>query len=119
MQGLIRTALVAGLLACGAVHAQQQEQAQPAQPPQQAQPAEQPSAAVAPRFAAPASFAAAPVPKAEDTNAQRTRSQPGNNAPFWRGVHDSGTQSGLTSLPGAEKGEILSGDPSIVGAKVG
>jgi formate dehydrogenase subunit gamma len=63
--------------------------------------------AAAPRFAPPASFAAAPSRKAEDSNAQRAKSQPGNNAPFWRGVHDSGTQPGITSLPGAEKGVLI------------
>jgi formate dehydrogenase subunit gamma len=94
MQGLIRTALVAVLLASGAASAQQQPQ----------QPASEPAA---PRFAAPASFAAAPTPKAEDTNAQRVKSQPGNNAPFWRGVHDSGTQAGITTLPGVEKGVLI------------
>jgi formate dehydrogenase subunit gamma len=97
MQGPIRTALLAVLLASGAAFAQQ--------PPAQEQQPQQP--ATAPRFAAPASFAAAPVPKAEDTNAQRAKTQPGNNAPFWRGVHDSGTQSGLTSLPGVEKGVLV------------
>src|SRR5437870_4484543 len=63
--------------------------------------------AAAPRFAAPASVAAAPAPPAEDTYAQRPKSQPGNNAPFWRGVHDSGTKAGTTSLPGAEKGVLI------------
>jgi len=50
---------------------------------------------------------AAPEPKPEDTNAQRARSQPGNNAPFWRSVHDSGNAPGFTTLPGAEKGVLI------------
>jgi formate dehydrogenase subunit gamma len=65
------------------------------------------SAPDVPRFAAPASFAAAPQPQPQDTNAQRARTQPGNNAPFWRGVHDSGSRAGTTNLPGAEKGVLI------------
>lgn len=61
----------------------------------------------APRFAAPASTAPAPVPQPDETNAQRQRTQPGNNAPFWRGVHDSGTRPGTTNLPGAEMGVLV------------
>ena len=38
----------------------------------------------------PAGFVAPPEPKADETNAQRAKSQPGNNAPFWRGVRESG-----------------------------
>ncbi len=105
MPGLIRTALLAVLLAAGAARAQQaaQQEPPPQAPPQPA--AQQPPAA--PRFAAPASFSAGPAPQASDTNAQRAKSQPGNNAPMWRAVHDSGTQAGLTSLPGAEKGVLI------------
>ena len=55
----------------------------------------------------PAGFKAPAEPQPDETNAQRARSQPGNNAPFWRGVHDSGTQAGITSLPGAEKGVLI------------
>jgi len=50
---------------------------------------------------------AAPDPKPEDTNAQRAKSQPGNNAPFWRAVHDSGQAPGFVTLPGAEKGVLI------------
>ncbi|MEK8052658.1 formate dehydrogenase subunit gamma [Ideonella sp. DXS22W] len=50
---------------------------------------------------------AAPEPKPDDTNAQRAKSQPGNNAPFWRAVRESGQQQGYTSLPGAEKGTLI------------
>jgi formate dehydrogenase subunit gamma len=45
--------------------------------------------------------------KADDSNAARAKSQPGNNAPFWRGVRESGNQPGYTSLPGAEKGTLI------------
>ena len=44
---------------------------------------------------------------ADDSNAARAKSQPGNNAPFWRGVRNSGEQQGTTSLPGAEKGTLI------------
>lgn len=51
----------------------------------------------------PATIAAAPSagsasePQPADTNAQRARVQPGNNAPFWRGVHDSGKKPGTVN----------------------
>lgn len=59
------------------------------------------------RFAPPASAAAVPEPRPEDSNARRTKTQPGNNAPFWRGVHDSGTQPGISNLPGKEQGVLV------------
>lgn len=61
----------------------------------------------APRFDPPASVAAAPTPDPKDDNATRAKTQPRNNAPFWREVHDSGTQPGISSLPGAEKGVLV------------
>ena len=36
-------------------------------------------------------------PQPGDTNAQRAKSQPLNNAPFWRGVHDSGKTPGTVN----------------------
>jgi formate dehydrogenase subunit gamma len=54
----------------------------------------------------PAGFKAPAEPQPDETNAQRAKSQPGNNAPFWRGVHDSGTQAGITSLPGASSTRV-------------
>ncbi len=45
--------------------------------------------------------------KPGETNAERSKSQPGNNAPFWRGVKNSGTQQGVTTLPGAETGMLM------------
>jgi formate dehydrogenase subunit gamma len=45
--------------------------------------------------------------KPSDTNAERSKSQPGNNAPFWRGVKNSGLQEGTVNLPGAEKGILI------------
>ena len=55
----------------------------------------------------PPGFVAPALPKADESNAERAKSQPGNNAPFWRGVYDSGHQSGFTTLPGAEKGVLI------------
>ena len=45
--------------------------------------------------------------RADESNAQRAQSQPGNNAPFWRGVRNSGEQQGTVNLPGAEKGTLI------------
>lgn len=58
--------------------------------------------------AAAAASAAAPFePDLKDTNAQRTKSQPGNNAPLWRSVKDSGVLAGFTTLPGVEEGVLM------------
>jgi len=65
------------------------------------------SASASAIIAPPAGFVAPADPKADETNAQRARSQPGNNAPFWRGVRDSGVQPGIVSPPGAEKGVLI------------
>ncbi|MEP7058128.1 MAG: formate dehydrogenase subunit gamma [Caldimonas sp.] len=46
-------------------------------------------------------------PQPGETNAQRARSQPGNNAPLWRAVRNSGTTPGIVNLPGAEKGVLI------------
>jgi formate dehydrogenase subunit gamma len=56
---------------------------------------------------APPGFVAPAEPVADETAAQREKSQPGNNAPVWRAVRDSGLQPGATSLPGAEKGVLI------------
>ncbi|CAM5782299.1 formate dehydrogenase subunit gamma [Rhizobacter fulvus] len=65
------------------------------------------SAVAAPASGPPAGFVAPAAPNPDDTNAQRAKSQPGNNAPFWRGVQQSGTAPGITNLPGAEKGVLI------------
>jgi len=57
--------------------------------------------------AAPSGVAAPAEPKADDTNAARAKTQPGNNAPFWRAVRDSGAQAGTTNLPGLEMGTLV------------
>ena len=54
-----------------------------------------------------ASAAAAGLPRPDETNAQRAKSQPGNNAPLWRAVRDSGNQAGYASLPGIDKGVLI------------
>jgi formate dehydrogenase subunit gamma len=56
---------------------------------------------------APAGATAPAEPKADDTQAQRAKSQPGNNAPFWRAVRESGVKPGISNLPGAEKGVLI------------
>jgi formate dehydrogenase subunit gamma len=44
---------------------------------------------------------------ADESNAQRAKSQPGNNAPFWRAVRESGNQEGYSSLPAIESGTLI------------
>ena len=68
--------------------------------------------------AAPAGFVAPPLPRPDESNAQRARTQPGNNAPFWRGVRESGYQQGLSNLPGAEKGVLVQGFVQYPGSLV-
>lgn len=72
-----------------------------------------------PAAAPPASAAApaAPEPRPDDTNAARAKSQPGNNAPFWRAVRESGAQQGYVSLPGAEKGVLIQGFVQYPGSR--
>jgi formate dehydrogenase subunit gamma len=67
-----------------------------------------PNGVAAPRLAGPpAGFVAPALPREDESNAQRARSQPGNNAPFWRGVRESGHLLGTSNLPGAEKGMLV------------
>ena len=63
--------------------------------------------APAPAAAPPANFVAPAEPKPDESNAQRSETQPGNNAPFWRGVRESGNQPGISNLPGAEMGILI------------
>ena len=49
-----------------------------------------------------------PEPQPGDSNAQRARSQPLNNAPFWRGVHESGRAPGsVNNLQAGERGMLI------------
>jgi formate dehydrogenase subunit gamma len=68
-----------------------------------AQTAEAPAAAAS----AAAATAVPAEPRPDESNAQRAKSQPYNNAPFWRAVRESGNQAGFTSLPGAEQGVLI------------
>ena len=73
----------------------------------------------APSMIAPsAGFVAPALPGPDETNAQRAHSQPGNNAPFWRGVRDSGVQEGVVNLPGAEKGVLIQEFVQYPGSRV-
>ena len=74
---------------------------------QQAAPAAPVAAAAKPAAGPPPNFVAPAEPKPDETNAQRGKTQPGNNAPFWRDVRDSGGKQGYTSLPGAEMGMLI------------
>jgi formate dehydrogenase subunit gamma len=55
----------------------------------------------------PAGFVAPAEPAEGENNAQRAVSQPGNNAPMWRAVRDSGITPGTSNLPGPEKGILI------------
>ncbi|MBE7419458.1 MAG: formate dehydrogenase subunit gamma [Ideonella sp.] len=56
---------------------------------------------------APPGFVVPADPKPDDTNAQRAKSQPGNNAPLWRGVRESGNVPGVTTLPDHEGATLI------------
>lgn len=82
--------------------------AAPAQTQPQPQPQPQPGAdaAAAPK-GPPAGFVAPADPRPDENNAERSKSQPGNNAPIWRAVRESGETPAYSSLPGAEKGVLI------------
>jgi len=56
---------------------------------------------------APAGFVAPALPAPDESNAVRAKTQPGNNAPVWRAVRESGTQPGTSNLPGTEMGVLI------------
>ncbi len=59
-----------------------------------------------------------PEPQPGDSNAQRTISQPGNNAPFWRGVHESGRAPGsVNNLQAGERGVLIQPITSYPGTR--
>jgi formate dehydrogenase subunit gamma len=66
----------------------------------------------------PPGFVAPAEPKPDESNAQRAQSQPGNNAPFWRAVRESGNQQGYTSLPGTEMGMLVQPFVKYPGARL-
>jgi formate dehydrogenase subunit gamma len=109
----MRSTIRSALLAVGAALLM----AGPALAQADAKPAEPAGATLLP--AAPVGTApAAPEPKADDSNAQRARSQPGNNAPFWRAVRNSGNQVGTVNLPGAEKGVLIQAQTQYPGSRM-
>ena len=104
--------VLAALLALSGA-AQAQADAKPAAADPAAVPAA-PGAAKGP----PAGFVAPADPKPGETNAERGRSQPGNNAPMWKAVRESGTQPGFTTLPGAEKGVLIQSFTQYPGSRL-
>ncbi len=116
MNGCIPSHARAAALLCAALITSVAALAQPAAPalkdaalvpaPATAAPAV-PAAPTAALAGAPAGFQAPAEPGADDSNAQRGKSQPGNNAPLWRAVRESGTTPGISSLPGAEMGVLV------------
>jgi formate dehydrogenase subunit gamma len=70
------------------------------------------------KVAPPAGFTAPADPKPDETNAQRARSQPGNNAPFWRAVRESGNVQGSSTLPEAEAGSLIQPFVQYPGSKL-
>ena len=66
----------------------------------------------------PAGFVAPPDPKADESNSQRAKSQPGNNAPFWRSVRESGQTQGISNLPGAEQGVLIQSFTQYPGSRL-
>ena len=55
----------------------------------------------------PAGFVAPAEPKPDETNAERGKSQPGNNAPMWRAVRESGNVPGTTTSGSPEAGTLI------------
>jgi len=54
-----------------------------------------------------AASSVAPEPRLDDSNAQRAKSQPGNNAPMWRAVRETGEVKGYTNLKAPEAGTLI------------
>ena len=109
MRGCLTAMFIAAVaLAFNPAQAQGQAQGQ-AQAPAQAQAASASALQPAPEAAKspPAGFVAPAEPKPDESNAVRAKTQPGNNAPFWRAVRESGNSQGVSTLPGAEKGTLI------------
>ena len=94
--------VVATLMACwfAVPAAAQQTTSAPAAPAAAAKPS-------ADAKGPPAGFVAPAEPKADESNAQRAKTQPGNNAPFWRDVRDSGLKEGTINMPIPEGGVLV------------
>jgi formate dehydrogenase subunit gamma len=67
--------------------------------------------------APPTDFVAPAEPKPGESNAERSQSQPGNNAPFWRAVRESGHEPGVTNLPNKEGATLIQGFVQYPGSK--
>jgi len=67
---------------------------------------------------APGGFVAPAEPRPDETNAQRGKTQPGNNAPLWRAVRESGAQPGVTTAQGPEAGTLIQGFTQYPGSRV-
>lgn len=67
---------------------------------------------------APAGFVAPALPALDESNAVREKTQPGNNAPFWRAVRNSGNEPGRVNLPGDEKGVLIQSFVQYPGSKL-
>ena len=93
LQSLLCALALASPLACAIA---QQPAAAPVQP-----------AAAATRADSPPDLVAPALPQLDESAARRNVTQPGNNAPFWRGVKESGSQPGTVNLPGAEMGVLM------------
>ncbi len=78
--------------------------------------ADEAAAAATPQAGPPAGFVVPADSKPDDTNAQRAKSQPGNNAPMWRKVHDSGQAPGITQVEGIEAGTLIQSLTSYPGS---
>jgi formate dehydrogenase subunit gamma len=66
----------------------------------------------------PAGFVVPAEPKADESNAVRAQTQPGNNAPLWRAVRESGRNEGQSTLPGAEKGTLIQSFTQYPGSRL-
>lgn len=77
--------------------------------------ASQPQAGVA---GPPAGFVAPAEPKPDESNAQRGKSQPGNNAPLWRAVRESGNVPGISTVQGAEAGVLIQSMTQYPGSRL-
>jgi formate dehydrogenase subunit gamma len=93
--------LAASLLVAGLAQAQQVAPATP-------EPAKGP----------PSGFVAPAEPKPDESNAVRAKTQPLNNAPFWRDVRGSGAAPGVTNLPGVENGVLIQPFVNYPGARL-
>jgi len=80
--------------------------------------AQQAAAPAEPIKGPPAGFVAPAEPKPDENNAVRGKTQPGNNAPFWRAVRETGQAEGVVSPPGPEKGSLVQSFVQYPGSRV-